>query len=224
MMRKKLIQTGLVFFGFIVSLPGLAEKSDPDPTRFEHEIAVFEAWDHQNSFPERANLFVGSSSIRFWHTADAFPGKPVINRGFGGSEISDVIYYYDQVIKPYAAAKIFLYAGDNDIDAGKSPEQVFEDYVELAAKVRADFPDTNLIFLSIKPSDARWKKWPKMEQANQLIREFAARDPKLGYVDLASLLLGADGMPKDVYVMDGLHLNEDGYRLWNQALAPLLVD
>jgi lysophospholipase L1-like esterase len=223
-MRTHLIKIGLVFFGLLLSFPGLAGATDPDPTRFEHEIAIFEAWDHQNSFPERANLFVGSSSIRFWHTANAFPGKPVINRGFGGSEISDVIYYYDQVIKPYAPAKIFLYAGDNDIADGKSPEQVFEDYVELAAKVRADFPDTELIFLSIKPSDARWKKWPKMAQANQLIREFTASDPKLGYVDVASLLLGDDGRPKDVYVMDGLHLNDEGYRLWNQALAPLLVD
>ena len=223
-MRAKLNKTSWLFVGLLLALPAYAEKRDPDPTRFEHEIAVFEAWDHQNTFPERANLFVGSSSIRFWHTADAFPGKPVINRGFGGSEISDVTYYYNQVIKPYAPAKIFLYCGDNDIDAGKSPEQVFEDYVELAAKVRGDFPDTELIFLSIKPSDARWEEWPQMQQANQLIREFTARDPKLGYVDVASLLLGADGMPKDVYVMDGLHLNEEGYRLWDQALAPLLVD
>ena len=223
-MRTSSIPAGLLAVALMLAPAARAGAPDPDPARFAHEIAVFSDLDTKNSFPERANLFVGSSSIRFWRTADAFPGKPVINRGFGGSEISDVIYYYDRIIKPYAPARIFFYAGDNDIADGKTPEQVFEDYVELAGKVRTDLPDTELIFLSIKPSEARWDKWPKMEQANLLIREFTARDPKLGYIDVASLLLNADGRPKDVYVLDGLHLNDDGYRLWNQALAPLLAD
>lgn len=204
--------------------PACADKPDPDPARFDQEIAAFKAWDSKNAFPEHALLFVGSSSIRFWRTAEAFPGKPVINRGFGGSEISDVIHFYDRVIKPYAATKIFFYAGDNDIADGKNPQQVFEDYRELAARVRADFPDTELIFLSIKPSEARWKKWPIMAAANKLIREYTETDPKLGYADVASVLLGDDGLPKDVYVMDGLHLNDDGYRLWQQVIAPLLED
>ena len=223
-MRKHLVKIGLVYLGLILSALAVADARDPDPARFAHEIAVFADLDTKNSFPERANLFVGSSSIRFWRTADAFPGKPVINRGFGGSEISDVIFYFDRIIKPYAPARIFFYAGDNDIEDDKTPEQVFEDYVELAGKVQTDLPDTELVFLSIKPSEARWDKWPKMEQANLLIREFTARDPKLGYIDVASLLLNADGRPKDVYVLDGLHLNQEGYNLWNQALVPLLVD
>ena len=223
-MRTHLVRIGWLSVGLVLSTLAVADAPDPNPARFDHEIAAFADWDIKNSFPMHANLFVGSSSIRFWRTAEAFPGKPVINRGFGGSEISDVIFYYDRIIKPYAPARIFFYAGDNDIEDDKTPEQVFEDYVELAGKVRAGLPDTELIFLSIKPSEARWDRWPKMQQANQLIREFSARDPKLGYVDVASLLLNADGRPKDVYVLDGLHLNDEGYRLWNQAIAPLLAD
>jgi lysophospholipase L1-like esterase len=133
-----------------------------------------------------------------------------------------VLHFYDRVIAPYAPAKIFLYAGDNDIAYGKGARQVFEDYKELAARVRADFPDTALYFLSIKPSKARWDRWPVMAEANGMVREYAASDPKLGYVDLAAPLLGDDGRPKDVFVQDGLHLNAKGYRLWQEKLTPLV--
>jgi lysophospholipase L1-like esterase len=199
-----------------------AEAPDPDPARFAEAIETFVTWDSKNSFPRDGVLFVGSSSIRFWPTARAFPGKPIINRGFGGSELSDVIHFYEQVVKPYSPGKIFLYAGDNDIAHGKSAEQVFEDYREFVALVQADFPRSELIFISVKPSKARWDKWRDMRETNLMVQEFAAAHENLGYADLASPLLGVDGKPKDVFVEDGLHLNEEGYRLWQKALAPFL--
>lgn len=199
-----------------------ADAPDPDPARFADAMDAFASWDSKNSFPANALLFVGSSSIRLWPTATAFPGMPVINRGFGGSEISDVIYFYDQVIKPYAPAKIFLYAGDNDIAGGKTARQVFDDYRELVALVQVDFPDTAVVFISIKPSTARWNKWPVMVEANRLVAAYAASNPRLDYADLASPLLNSEGLPKDVFVADGLHLNAEGYRVWQAALAPYL--
>ena len=199
-----------------------AQVPDPDPARFAGEIEAFVSWDARNAFPEDGILFVGSSSIRMWPTARAFPGKPVINRGFGGSELSDVVHFYDDVIKPYGPRKFFLYAGDNDIGNGKSPDQVFVDYVELVVKLRADFPDTELIFIAIKPSASRWNRWPDMQETNRKIREYADRNGKLGFADLATPLLDDAGMLRDVYVDDGLHLNEKGYRIWQQALAPFL--
>jgi len=200
----------------------LARSPDPDPERYTAAIANFVAWDSKNSFPEDAFLFVGSSSMRLWSTAKAFPGKPVINRGFGGSEISDVIHFYEQVIRPYAPRRIFLYAGDNDIGNGKPADQVFEDYRELVAMVQADFPDATLVFISIKPSKDRWDKWPIMEAANRMVRDFASGHANLEYADLATPLLDDNGKPNDVYVEDGLHLNGEGYRLWQEALAPFL--
>ena len=200
----------------------VAEVPDPDPGRFAKSIESFGVWDSKNSFPEDAILFVGSSSILFWPTATAFPGKPIINRGFGGSEISDVIHFYDRVIRPYAPTRIFLYVGDNDIAHGKMADQVFEDYKELAGMVQSDFPNTELIFISIKPSKARWEKWPIMVEANRMVKEYAEQDPRLGYADLATPLLDDTGQPRDVFVDDGLHLNEHGYYLWQQALAPHL--
>ena len=199
-----------------------AEAPDPDPGRFAASIAAFVTLDSKNALPHDPILFVGSSSIRLWPTAMAFPGRPVVNRGFGGAELSDVIHYYDQTIRPYRPAQVFLYAGDNDIAGGKSARQVFEDYRELAERVTRDFPGTHLVFISIKPSTARWEMWPTMVEANRLVREYAEEHDNLEFADLASPLLDDAGMPKNVYVEDGLHLNEWGYRLWQEALAPFL--
>ncbi len=180
----KKILVGIIFStAFCFSAVVHADVPDPDPARFTESIETFAEWDDKNTFPKEAFLFVGSSSVRMWKTATAFPGKLIINRGFGGSEISDVIYFYDQVIKRYAPARIFLYGGDNDVGRGKSAEQVFEDYTELAAMVRTDFPGTELIFISIKPSKLRWDKWPIMADANRMVHDYAEEHPMLGYAD-----------------------------------------
>jgi lysophospholipase L1-like esterase len=216
------LYAGILVAAFCLSRPVYSEVPDPDPGRFAETIETFAVWDSKNSFPEEAILFVGSSSVQYWSTATAFPGKPIINRGFGGSEISDVIHFYDRVIQPYAPTKILLYAGDNDIGYGKMADQVFEDYKELVELVQSDFPGTELIFISIKPSKQRWEKWPIMAEANRMVRKYAEKHPDLAYADLATPLLDDNGNPRDVFVDDGLHLNERGYRLWQQALAPYL--
>ncbi len=216
------LYAGILVVAFCLSPVVYADAPDPDPERFAKSIETFAVWDSKNSFPVHAILFVGSSSIRFWPTATAFPGKPIINRGFGGSEISDVIHFYDQVVRPYAPTKIFLYAGDNDIGRGKMADQVFDDYKEFVERVQSDFPTTELIYISIKPSRLRWDKWPLMAEANRMVQAHAQKHSNLGYADLATPLLDDDGNPKDVFLDDGLHLNERGYFLWQQALAPFL--
>ena len=219
---KAACRTGFLIAAFLFSGPVCSEVADPDPGRFAASINEFVAWDRKNSFPENAYLFVGSSSIRLWPTAAAFPGRPIINRGFGGSEISDVIHYYEQVIRPYSPQRIFLYVGDNDIGRGKTAEQVFEDFRELAELLKVDLPDAELVFIAIKPSKLRWDKWPVMAEANRMVQEYAAERPRLGYADLATPLLDRKGKPKDVFMEDGLHLDEEGYRLWQEALVPFL--
>ncbi|MEJ2256628.1 MAG: GDSL-type esterase/lipase family protein, partial [Woeseiaceae bacterium] len=141
----------------------------------------------------------------------------------GGAELSDVAHYYERVIRPYAPSRVFLYAGDNDIAAGKSAAQVFEDFRNLADRLARDFPGTELVFISIKPSPARWTVWPTMQEANRLVAEYASGREHLYFADLATPLLDADGRPKDVYVEDGLHLNAAGYALWQAALAPFVA-
>ena len=138
-----------------------APVADPDPSRFEAEIKAFEAWDRQNSFPPHAVLFVGSSSIRKWQTAEGFPDLPVINRGFGGSHVSEVNHFVERIVFKYSPRVIVFYAGDNDIADGKSPERVFHDFQTFAELVHGRLPETRLIYLPIKPSLARWNKWPR---------------------------------------------------------------
>jgi hypothetical protein len=195
----------------------------PDPSRYEEAIRSFEVWDSKNSVPENAVLFVGSSSIRLWATRDCFPRFPVINRGFGGSHVSDVNHFADRIVLPYKPKVIVFYAGDNDIEAGKSPQRVFDDYRRFVSLVHAELPKTRVIFIPIKPSLSRWVLWPQMKEANAMIRGFSEKDDRLFFADTAAPMLGRDGQPRaDLFVEDGLHLNAKGYKLWTGVLMPLV--
>jgi lysophospholipase L1-like esterase len=200
-----------------------AQIPDPDPERFSKEIEQFIQWDMKNSYIENTILFVGSSSIRLWPTALYFPNLYVINRGFGGSHISDVNYYYEQVVKKYKPSKIIFYAGDNDIAAGKSPDQVLEDFQNFTEKVEMDFPETLVFYLFIKPSSSRWQFWPHMLAANLKIKQFSEGNPNFFYIDTASPMLNDTGEPNpDLFQDDNLHLNDQGYQLWSKILLPYL--
>ncbi len=197
--------------------------TDPQsPSRWEKDIRAFEAWDAKNSFAADAVLFVGSSSIRMWRTQKSFPNLPVINRGFGGSQISDVNQFAERIVLKYAPRLIVFYAGDNDIAAGRSPEQVLKDYRPFVKIVHDALPRTPIIYMAIKPSRSRWPLWPKMDKANSLIREFCVNDTRLFFVDGAGPLLGEDGEPSDkFYLDDKLHLSADGYKVWTNLLDPI---
>lgn len=199
-------------------------KPAPDPERFADDIRAFEQWDRKNSAVADAALFVGSSSIRMWATHECFPDLPVINRGFGGSHISDVNHFAARIVLPYKPKVIVFYAGDNDIADGKTPEQVCADFRSFVQMARAAQPHVHVVWLPIKPSVARWSLWPRMQQANNLVREFCESDPRLTVVDVATPLLGQEGTPrKELFIEDGLHLNADGYKLWTNALTPVLT-
>lgn len=196
---------------------------DPDPTRYQSEIDQYQEWDQKNSSPEKAILFAGSSSIRLWLTRQAFPEFPVINRGFGGAHISDVLYYYQQIIAPYDPSVIVFYCGDNDIADGKTVEQVFEDYRELVKRILQDKPSVKFIYLPIKPSPSRFSHWKEMNRLNGMIKNFNEKNPRLFYVDVATALLNSNGEPDSTFFTpDLLHLNEKGYNAWNKVLAPQL--
>jgi lysophospholipase L1-like esterase len=201
-----------------------AEVPDPDPARFEADIRAFEAWDRQSSFPSEAVLFVGSSSIRMWPTAECFSNLAVINRGFGGSHVSDINHFAERVVVKYYPRLIVFYAGDNDIASGKSPEQVFDDFQAFVRLVRLRLGRTRIVYLPIKPSLARWSMWPKMKAVNALIEELSKTDELLEYVDTATPMLGDDGSPRrEHFLDDGLHLNARGYQLWTEIMTPVLL-
>jgi lysophospholipase L1-like esterase len=202
----------------------VAQAPNPDPARFASEIHAFEAWDAKNSTPAHAVLFVGSSTIRMWTTADRFPSLPVINRGFGGSEISDVNHYIRETTLKYGADVIVFYAGDNHINHNNTPAQVLGDFQSFVKSVLAAKPDTEMLFISIKPSTLRWALWPEMREANELIRKYCESTPHLHYVDTVPSTLGADGKPRaELLASDGLHLSPAGYDIWTDIVSKAIA-
>ena len=200
-----------------------AAEPEKDPSRYEQAIRAFEEQDRKQSPPTEGILFIGSSSIRGWNLEPHFSGLPVINRGFGGSHIADSIAFAERVILPYRPKVIVLYAGDNDVAAGKSPQCVLADYKAFVAKVRKSLPKTRIVFIAIKPSISRWSLVGKMRQANRLIQAATEKDRRQVFVDIDTPMIGSDGRPrKELFKSDGLHLNETGYKLWAKLVKPHL--
>jgi lysophospholipase L1-like esterase len=210
-------------FGMSLAISLAAHAEDRAPERWEKAIAAFEAQDKANPPKPGGILFLGSSSIRMWDLGRWFPDLPVLNRGFGGSEISDSIHYFDRVVVPYKPSAIVFYAGDNDMARGKSAEQVASDFKAFAGKVWEALPDTRILFIGIKPSTARWNLYPEMKKANQRIQAYAGEEARLTFVDIEADMLGADGAPrKDLLKDDGLHMTEEGYRIWTDSVTAAL--
>jgi lysophospholipase L1-like esterase len=216
---------GATFLALLLPGPARSQVGDPDPNRFAEAISQFARWDRQNAAPPNGVLFVGSSSIVRWSTADRFPDLPVINRGFGGSHISDVNHFIDQTVLKYAPELVVFYAGNNDIAAGKTPAQVLEDYDEFVRKLLASRPDTRILYISIHPSPRRWSDWPSMREANTLIEAYSERQPGLHYIDISDPMLGTNGEPVPaLFAEDRLHLSEAGYDLWTPIVARAIAE
>ena len=200
-----------------------AQAPAPDPQRFAAEIQAFAGWDQRNTAPADAVLFVGSSTIRLWPTAERFPERAVINRGFGGSQLSDVDHYLDVTVLKYRPAIVVLYAGDNDIAAGKTPQRVLQDYQQFVTRVLAARADTDIVFIAIKPSPSRWSLWPSMREANALVKAYSESRPRLHYADIVPATLGSDGQPRpELFLADRLHLSPAGYDAWTTVLRATL--
>jgi lysophospholipase L1-like esterase len=208
----------------ILARAALAAGTNHNFARWENEIAAFERSDATNPPPRGALLFIGSSTIRFWKTlAEDFPGQRVINRGFGGSEIVDATHFADRIIFPYAPRMIFLRSGGNDLWAGKSPEQVFADFQEFVAAVHAKLPETEIVFISLSPSIARWKQHEQEKAVNSLVERFVPQQSHLTYIETYPIVLGTNGEPRaELFVGDKLHFNAEGYKLLVERVRPYL--
>lgn len=202
-----------------------AHAAPNDPKKWEKDIAAFETSDATNPPPKNAILFIGSSSIRRWtNLVSDFPKFQVINRGFGGSQIEDSVYYAERIALPYQPRLIVLYAGGNDLAAGKSPEQVCEDYKAFVKKIHAQLPNTRIAFVSSAPNPKRWALIDKIKALNQLVEAYTKQNPKLDFLNVYPLMLGEDGLPKpDIFVADKLHMNPKGYAIWIPVITEYLA-
>ncbi len=212
----------------VLSLPlfsqTVAEKKQSPEAQWGKDIRAFEAADKTNPPPQGAVLFIGSSSIRLWtNLAQAFPGHKVLNRGFGGSQLSDSVAFVDRIVTPYKPKLVLLYAGDNDIASGKSPERVLNDFKAFVASVHAALPETRIAYIAIKPCPAREKYLDQVRTANLLIQKYAASESRLLFADVFTPMLTKEGRPRaDLCIKDGLHPNAQCYDLWASIIRPIL--
>jgi lysophospholipase L1-like esterase len=213
----------LIMFCSCLVLNAQDKQAENPAGQWEETIRQFEQWDRKNTFPSDSVLFVGSSSIRMWPTRECFEGFAVINRGFGGSQISEVNYFAERIVLRYEPKVIVFYAGDNDIAAGKSARQVFDDYKSFTGLVQQKLSRTRIIYIGIKPSLSRWSLWPVMNEANAMIRDFSDKNGRLFYFDSATPLLDGDGKPNSAFFLkDQLHLNDKGYEVWTKLIRPVI--
>jgi lysophospholipase L1-like esterase len=222
--RMNPLKNGL-WAGLLITLSaGASLGAEHNFAKWEKEITAYEQSDLTNPPPKHGFLFIGSSTIRRWTSLSRdFPNQPVINRGFGGSEIVDSAHFADRLIFPHEPRMIFLRAGGNDLWAGKTPEQVFADFKEFVSTVHAKLPEAEIVFISLSPSIARWAQAGKEKALNGMIEAYVKQTPKLKYIETYEMVLGADGKPRpDLFVDDKLHFNAEGNRLMAEKVRPIL--
>jgi lysophospholipase L1-like esterase len=219
--------TLLALFG-LLAVPGVLSRqlfAQNDQDRWEPAIKKFEEADKLSPPPQNAIVFIGASSIVRWNLKESFPelGAQAINRGFGGSLAADSTRYADRIVIPYKPRMVIFYAGDNDVEANHTPQQIADDFAAFERKVHAALPATQIVFISIKPSIRRFPWIEQIKGANALVKQYCASHPHLTFVDIVPQMLGPDGKPrKELLVEDGLHMTPAGYKIWNDAMRPIV--
>jgi lysophospholipase L1-like esterase len=195
-----------------------------DLAQWEADIRAFEEADRHTTPPREGVLLVGSSSMRLWKSAaEDFPGLPVLNRGFGGSQVREVTAFADRIVVPYRPRVILFYCGSNDVFGGRPAPAVVTDTETFIRKVHAVLPATRIIYISIAPNPARWHLKDAWLELNTRMKAFAATDPRVTFVDVWSAMLDAAGQPRpELFVEDRLHMNERGYAIWARLLRPVV--
>jgi lysophospholipase L1-like esterase len=215
-----------VFVLFLGILTATAQTTSTIP--FQEEIDVFIKNDSIQMPATNSILFVGSSSFNYWKDiSNYFPGYAIINRGFGGSSLTDIIHFNQETILKYKPKQIYIYCGENDIAASDTitPQIVFERFKTLHSIIR-NFLGKNIsvMYVSIKPSVARWNMEDKFVAANTLIRDYINKQKQTQFLDVHSAMLDTNGeVYEDIFIADKLHMNAKGYAIWQKIIAPTLV-
>ena len=194
---------------------------------FWNDIREFNKQDSIQPPPKHAILFVGSSSFTKWTDVQSyFSSYTIINRGFGGSSLTDLIRYRDDVILKYAPKQIVIYCGENDLAASDTvtAEMVYKRFTTLFALIRKGLPGVPIVFISLKPSPSRWHLRQKMMTANDRIKNFLSGQKKTAFIDVYHEMLGSNDLPlREIYLEDSLHMNSKGYAIWKKAIEPELL-
>ena len=221
---KKTKQHFIAFLGFLFAFT-LLQAQEQAP--FYNEIQHFKKADAEQMPAKHAILFVGSSSFTKWTDVQLyFPGYPIINRGFGGSTLPDVMHYAADIIYPYQPEQVVIYCGENDLASSDtvSAATVVTRVKTLFGMIRSNLGNVPVLFVSLKPSPSRSRLFPKMKDVNAQVKEFLSKDKNTAFADVYSKMLDANGEPmQDIFLADNLHMNAKGYAIWQKVMQPLLV-
>jgi len=194
---------------------------------FWNDIQQFRKLDSVQPPPANAILFVGSSSFTRWtDVQNSFPGYTIINRGFGGSTLTDVLRYEEDVIFRYNPKQILIYCGENDIASSDTvtAKTVFNRFKTLFTEIRAVYPEVPIAYISMKPSPSRWNLREKFMSGNHLIENYLKKQKNAQFINVWKPMLGSNGKPKqELFVEDNLHMNANGYAIWQKLIQPVLV-
>jgi lysophospholipase L1-like esterase len=203
-----------------------APVASPAHVRWQSSLDAFASADQAQRPASGGVLFVGSSTIRLWpHLAQDFSAQPVLlQRGFGGSTLADCSALTHELVTQYKPRQVLIYAGDNDLAEGRPPADLLASFARFVQRVRAELPGTRIDYIAIKPSPSRLTLLPKIREANALIASHAKTLKDVGYIDIFSPMLTAEGQPRpELFLTDRLHLNAAGYQLWQSVIAAHLL-
>src|SRR5687768_209398 len=221
-MKKDRVLIKLILSLLIVFYAGTAVYAQP----FADDIAAFKKQDSVKFPSKNSILFIGSSSFTMWKDIKKyFPGYPVINRGFGGSSLPDLIRYVNDIVFPYKPKQIVIYCGENDLAASDTvtAQMVLDRFKTLFTIIRKKLPAVSIVYVSIKPSPSRHHLKEKFIAANAAIKNFLKQHKKTVFVDVYNKMINPDGTPKaDLFLDDELHMNKKGYAIWQRAIKPYL--
>lgn len=168
-------------------------------------------------------VFTGSSSIRMWKTLkELFPDKQIINTGFGGSQATDLLFHLEPLVLRYKPKKVFIYEGDNDISAKKKPKEVIATTLEIIENIHALNSATAIVLIGAKPSISRWKLRGRYKKLNRKLERLSKDNSLITYVDVWFPMLNRNKLKQDLFIADGLHMNEKGYNIWYETLKDLV--
>ncbi|MCU7616110.1 GDSL-type esterase/lipase family protein [Chryseobacterium sp. PBS4-4] len=214
-----------IFAGFLLLMFALMYSQEKKPM-FWQDIQNFKTLNQQSAPPNNTILLIGSSSFTKWKdVSEYFPGKTIINRGFGGSRLTDLNYYSEDLLKPYQPKQIIIYCGENDFadDAKLKADIIVDRFKTFYKKVREKFPNIEVDFISIKYSPSREKLWPQMKEANKKIAKFMRKEKNAEFIDITEIMNDVNGnVRKDLFVEDMLHMTPEGYRLWTKVMNPYM--
>lgn len=213
----------IIILTLLISKVSVFSQNDPQ-TRWDKSIAQYEHKDSVSKPEPGGILMLGSSSFTIWQdVGDYFPGKNMVNRGFGGSQMSDVLYFKERLILPYRPKQIVIYEGENDIAAGEKPDSIFAELKQFVTWTRGQLPGIQISIVSMKPSPKRWELKETLLEMNKKLKQFAAENEDIDFINIWEPLIEPNGVPvNENYREDLLHLNANGYKIWKKAMTPYL--